>query len=309
MQRFKYLPITFLAVLFLANAPVFAQQTEEKEETRETEIIIITETIDENGNKNVNKTVHKGNFTEEEIEKIVEQESGDELHMHERHGNEFINEHEGHEKEHMGLHEEHDGQHNEHARGFLGVNIENADEQGVKITNAIEGSPAENAGLTSGDVIKSVNGETVENMKELIDAVGSFGVGEEVEVTYAREGAPATVKVTLAERPESELEEALEQVDKFKWVEKAETKSKPRLGVYIESAENGVAITSISENSIAESADLKSGDVITSFNGVSVSSPDALIEAVQQSPTGQAVVVEFQRDGEKMTKTVTFENK
>ena len=108
---------------------------------------------------------------------------------------------------------------------------------------------------------------------------------------------------------ESELEKALEEVDEFKWVEKSETKSKPRLGVYIESAENGVAITSISEHSIAESADLKSGDVITSFNGVSVSSPDALIEAVQQSPTGEAVVVEFQRDGEKMTKTVTFEKK
>lgn len=303
MQLFKYLPFSFLAFLFLLSAPAIAQQTEEKEEPKETEIIIITETIDENGNKNVNKTIHKGNFTEEEIEKIVGEESGEKLHMHDGHDNEMIIEHEGQHREHAGE------DHEKHARGYLGVNIENTGDQGVKITQAMEGSPAEGAGLTSGDVIKSVNGKTVSNIDELIAAIGGFGIGEEVEVTYDRGGTPTTVKVKLAELPETELEKALKEVDEFEWVEKPEANHKPRLGVYIESVDNGVKVTEVSENSLAEAAGLKSGDIITSFNGNSVSSPDALIESVQESPAGEAVVVEFQRDGEKMTKTVTFEKK
>jgi S1-C subfamily serine protease len=295
MQLFRYLPAAFLAFLFLTSTPVFAQQSEEKEATEKTEIIIITETIDENGNKNVNKTIHKGNFTKAEIEKIVQDESGEELDFDDANDIEVIIEKEG-------LHEKHE-------RGYLGINIEDAAGHGVKITGIAEGSPAESAGMLEGDVIKSVNGEMVENSDALIQAVGSQGVGADVEVTYVREGAPSTVNVTLAERPESDIEKALKDVDEFKWVEKPAPDSKPRLGVYIESAENGVGITEVSENSLAESAGLKSGDIITSFNGIAVSSPDALIEAVQQSPTGEDVVVEIERNGEKMTKTVTFGKK
>ncbi len=301
MQLFKYIPYTLLIFLVLAYAPAVAQQTEEEEETQETEIIIITETIDENGNKNVNKTVRKGNFTEAEIKRIVKEES--ETDAQEGDENEvrvIVEFEELHDKE---------APHEKHDRGYLGVNIDNgAADQGVRVTGVLEGSPAESAGIVKGDVIKAVDGAAVSGTKELIEAVSAKGVGDEIAVTYVREGAQTTVNVTLAERPKTELDNVKDPVE-IEWIKLPETSPKPRLGVYIESVENGVEITEVSEGSLAESVGLKTGDIITSFNGTAVSNPKELVSAVQQSPGGEDVVVQFLRDGETMTKTLTFEKK
>jgi S1-C subfamily serine protease len=299
MQLFKYLPSALLTCLVLAYAPAISQQTEEKEEARETEIIIITETIDENGNKNVNKTIHKGNFTNEEISRITgepvdDMQAGDEYEV-----KVIVEDDELHEGDDL---------HEAHNRGYLGVNIEDAAGQGARVTGVIKDSPAESVGIVKGDVIKAVNGKAVSSTEELIKAVGSRSVGDQIEVTYAREGAPTTVKVTLAERPKAEMDDVADPVE-IEWIKLPESSPKPRLGVYIETVDNGVGITEVTEGSLAESAGLKTGDIITSFNGTAVSSPKELVDEVQNSPAGEDVAVEFMRDGEKMTKTLTFEKK
>jgi predicted metalloprotease with PDZ domain len=306
MQLFKHLPAALFTILVFACAPAFAQETEEKEEIHETEIIIITETIDENGNKNVNKNTFKGKFTDAEIDKIVKEESVGELVPGSVQETKIIVDRE--------VHQDGDGHHAEgelhesHEKGYLGVNIENAQGQGVRVTGVSEGSPAESAGIVAGDVIKAVNGETVAGADALIRVVSNQAVGDEVEVTYSHQGEPTTIKVTLGERPKSEMEKAMQDVEGFKWVEKEST-PKRKLGVYIESVDHGVKITEVVENSRAQSAGLKAGDVITSYNGNAVSTPEELIEAVQQKSDSEDIVVEFQRDGKKMKNIVSFKKK
>jgi 2-alkenal reductase len=77
--------------------------------------------------------------------------------------------------------------------------------QGVVIVRVVPGSPAEKAGLRGldpvtgepGDVIVAVNGETVRRIPELTEALEEAGVGNNVEITVARNGDTSTVELEV----------------------------------------------------------------------------------------------------------------
>jgi putative serine protease PepD len=83
--------------------------------------------------------------------------------------------------------------------------------------------------------------------------------------------------------------------------------SHPYLGVSVEPADDGGArIASIAPNSPAAGAGLKEGDVINKFGDRVINDSDDLVSAVQSSTVGEKVTVEFHRNGEKQTATVTL---
>jgi serine protease Do len=65
----------------------------------------------------------------------------------------------------------------------------------------INGSPADKAGLKEGDIIFKVNGEEVTTENPLASALGQYGVGEEIELEYDRDGQTSKVKATLEPAP------------------------------------------------------------------------------------------------------------
>jgi hypothetical protein len=71
--------------------------------------------------------------------------------------------------------------------------------KGVKSWEIVDGSPAEKAGLETGDVLLSIGGKelTATNVDEVM---GSFKPGAEVEVVYFRGRAKRSVKVVLGSR-------------------------------------------------------------------------------------------------------------
>ena len=62
----------------------------------------------------------------------------------------------------------------------------------------IPGGPASLAGMKSGDVITEIEGRVVTSPEELIVAIRSHSVGEEIEITYLRSGVSKSVRLTLA---------------------------------------------------------------------------------------------------------------
>jgi S1-C subfamily serine protease len=75
--------------------------------------------------------------------------------------------------------------------------------QGVLIRQVAAGSPAEDAGLSSGDAIAAVDGEPVQGPQDLVDAVAEREPGATLTLTVYQGGEdePRDVEVTLGEDP------------------------------------------------------------------------------------------------------------
>lgn len=88
--------------------------------------------------------------------------------------------------------------HNE-PRAFLGVRGDNV-EKGLQITEVIEGTAAEKAGLQKGDIIQEVNGEEVNSIGGLADQLNGMAPGDEVEIRVIRDGKKQRVNAELGEQ-------------------------------------------------------------------------------------------------------------
>jgi serine protease Do/serine protease DegQ len=99
-------------------------------------------------------------------------------------------------------------------RGWLGVGIQSltpelaksfgvgADE-GILVNQVMPKSPAEAAGLKTGDLILSVDGKPVKDPRELQRIIGDAEIGKSIEFTILRDKARQTVKVQVGEMPAS----------------------------------------------------------------------------------------------------------
>ncbi len=74
-------------------------------------------------------------------------------------------------------------------------------EEGAFISNVGAGSPADKAGIRAEDVIIEFGGKVITNVNELIQAIHSAQVGQEVEIVFWREDVEHTVKAILSESP------------------------------------------------------------------------------------------------------------
>jgi hypothetical protein len=71
---------------------------------------------------------------------------------------------------------------------------------GVLLGGVRAGSPADRAGLRSGDIVVRFAGVTVRALQDLVFALRSQRAGDEVEVTFLRDGAAQTVRAVLEPR-------------------------------------------------------------------------------------------------------------
>lgn len=84
-------------------------------------------------------------------------------------------------------------------KAFLGVMLKMGSETGVTIDQVIEGSPAEKAGLKSGDIITHVNKVVINSLDELTQSLAPFNPKDTVAITYERDGNSKTTNATLEE--------------------------------------------------------------------------------------------------------------
>jgi len=96
-------------------------------------------------------------------------------------------------------------------RGWLGVSIQKLTPElaesmklkataGVLVSQALEGGPAEKAGLKTGDVIVEFGGKPVKSPDELQTAVAWTAPGTKVDVVVMRDGKRVDLKVTVEKR-------------------------------------------------------------------------------------------------------------
>lgn len=88
-------------------------------------------------------------------------------------------------------------------RAGLGVSIREGRGEGVGVGRVYPGSPAERAGIRSGDEILEVDGQRVDSPQSLMRTIGEAQPGREVEIRISRNGEEQTVYAELESRREA----------------------------------------------------------------------------------------------------------
>jgi len=139
-------------------------------------------------------------------------------------------------------------------------------------------SPAATAGLHSGDVVESVADTEVEDWAGFRSAYADAGAGGEVELVLRRGEGDEAVRSRIAVPALGDVE---------------------ALGV----VPANVLIASVAEDSAAQRAGLRAGDLIVAVDGGPVGSFGSFAELVRTSG-GRAIEIQYARDGEIHTATV-----
>lgn len=209
---------------------------------------------------------------------------------------------------------------------WLGVYMQNATDElaeafdlqtthGVLVNDVVADSPAEKAGLKEGDVIVAWNGKDVDNSNDLVDLVNDSKVGDRVDLTVFREGKKNDLQVDIGEREE------LQRYSRNNRDQKLEDLISPKtrgigvslqplsgdLGEYFGVAKGeGTLVTEVFNDSPAQKAGLKAGDVILTVDSEEVHGPSDVSDAVGDKKIGDEVKLNVVRDHEAKDFTVTI---
>lgn len=195
------------------------------------------------------------------------------------------------------------------ARGSIGVEFNSQPspallrvygvKNGVTLSGVRPGTPAEKAGLQTGDTITAVNGKSVSGGDELVNMISAIRPGNKIDVAYVRNGEPKRASVSVADRTKLFAETASnDDSDEVP----ADTKPvRSKLGITVhgiapERAERlgvsegkGVEVTEVKPDSFAEDIGMRAGDVIYEVNRHPVNSDADFQRAMGQIKSGQDV--------------------
>src|SRR6267378_1564901 len=89
-------------------------------------------------------------------------------------------------------------------RGYLGIQtrpLQPGQNEGVFVDEVIPGSPAAEAQLQKGDIIRKFNGHEVKNLPALRSLIAQAGLNKKVELEIDRDAKPMTVATEIKEEP------------------------------------------------------------------------------------------------------------
>jgi S1-C subfamily serine protease len=195
------------------------------------------------------------------------------------------------------------------ARPYLGILAGPMDnnQAGAVVREVTPKSPAEHAGLKTGDIIVKVGDKDVKNPEMLVGAIAEHKPSDKLALSVMREGKEHKMEVTLAARPQERARQKIEfERHAFLgvWGQALNEDMKKSLGV---SVDKGVVVMQVTPDSAAAKAGLAKDDVITALDNQAVTTPEDLRAAVQKAGTGKEVTVKFQRGKEAKEVKVKLE--
>lgn len=210
------------------------------------------------------------------------------------------------------------------SRGWIGVTIQDVDEamakaigmetpRGALVASTLAGEPAARAGIEDGDVIVSVDGESIADSSALLRAIAAKKPGNEVRLGVWRNGKEQVMTVTLGERQSAQSatpgKEGKKQDEGLLGLTVRALKPEERQEMDISDKE-GILVLSVNPDKAAAEADIRPGDVILRADRKPVNTPEALSKIVKEVGVQRgAVMLQVMRRGDTLFKAITIEKK
>jgi len=175
-------------------------------------------------------------------------------------------------------------------RGYLGISMApeqlddakkkelgiNDDVNGVWIMEVDPSGAAAEAGLKKGDAIVKINGTSVSTTSQLAEQVARQKPGDQLEITFLRDGSEQTAQVTLKNKLgsfASQKSAAIESLGADFAAVSGEDATK--IGIA-----GGVQVTNIRDGILSSQTNMRPGFVITKIGDQKIKSVDELKEAL-----------------------------
>jgi serine protease Do len=202
-------------------------------------------------------------------------------------------------------------------RGYLGVESQAIDQNlaealhlpktdkpdanGALVASVRPDSPAAKAGIEAGDVIRSVNGQTIANPRDLAIDIASVKPGDTAKIDLLRNGATKTFDVAVATLPSTHLAANDGHAAPARHnVGLALQALTPQLRDQLSLSPDvkGVVVAGVENGSPADQAGIQQGDVIVGVGSHMVTTPAEAKAAIQaQEKDSRALALRILRDG------------
>ena len=175
-------------------------------------------------------------------------------------------------------------------------------EEGVILEDVFPGGPADQAGLKVGDIVLSIAGTPVQNIREFALTLFRFRIGQKAEVVVLRGSQKITASVPVIERNDDP--------QRFADMVNEEKNLIPKLGILGLTLtdqlrpllpdlriDSGVVVAARTSANNYFGDQLQQGDVIHAVNGQSVTDVASLRTLFNNIPSGSPIVIQIERQG------------
>jgi len=161
-------------------------------------------------------------------------------------------------------------------RGYLGVSAQDLTNdlskafgikanRGAIITQVSKGSPADLAGISTGDVVVKINNEDVQNASAMRNKIGLLKLNSIITMEINRKGKIITTKVKITE-PKISKNDGIKINSRLQGIVFSEIlENMPEYGKI-----SGIKIIKMRKDSVAFSAGIRPNDIILSINNIPV---------------------------------------
>ncbi len=182
-------------------------------------------------------------------------------------------------------------------RGWLGVQIQTVTDDiaeglgldeayGALVSQVVEDSPADHAGLQTGDVIIEFDNKRVDEMRDLPRLVANTPANSEVTLDIWRNESQISVSALISKTDEQDEQNPVTDVSKTEntlGLVLSPLNDELRKQYSVKENTQGVIITDIDPNSEAAARGVRVGDVIQKIGRTNVSTTDEIDQAVKRA--------------------------
>ena len=207
-------------------------------------------------------------------------------------------------------------------RSYIGVQIQPVNDTAAKaldlksrngalVANVIDDGPADNAGIETGDVIVEFDGIKIQSVDHLRNNVSSSKPDKYYNLSLIRNGKKKSFRVKLAKMPNDDQLAMSTQSESASelGIEVSSLNRTNRQEFDIKDKDTGVLVTQIFQNTPADDAGIRVGDLITRVGSRRCSSVKQFDDLVRNSKRRGMLMLHIKRDGNAQYVTLDLKEK